>query len=716
MCPWHRTHSQASIALRGNVGSSSCKQGVAQGLRCIACYLVKRILGNRGPLRRILFGIGVIILLTTARQGRSFAIILKTNTKESWIKLKLAPAFNPAVKAVGGKGPVRASERNRANFSSCNTDPGQAENAEGSAMGYNNLLRIREIKMNESSAKGQRLLCVFPSFPSVQLQNAAVETYGKNCDGRLVVSRNTPLVSYSSQTYWINERDPTYRDGAGAILQQILHKVGNEYDWFYFAQPGRYLIGSNAQIRLSFTRNGTDLARKNPLALRTYIHNLWEFPKKVHARGSCPGTEFLNRAAVDELVHVYLKNKESTSGDSNLITWIQSVISDTGTRCVKGLLAKMPNPQKYAELLLSPNATFEQQAVGLYRIQSILNGTCDRQWREKFGFLNGDVRDVTLLRKHGPAFDFFPAGFHKSVCETPFGTGTEGHMGYRGLRKIQIAQQSQEKRILCMIYTHESRHEQLRSIVETWGKGCDGFFAASTKNDESLGAINLLHEGPELYDNLWMKVRAMWQYAFDHFLNDYDFFHIGGDDHYVIVENLKYTVATGNWKEHWNQSVPLFLGGSVADHADLQRRYCGGGSGYTLNRIALRRLVEELFPKSQCWPHWTSAQEDRIMAGCFRSVGIQCMDTNDYKNETRYHPWGVDYHASWTKRKKGNWHPKVLETVHGIAQPEGLAQISDSSVSFHLKPLRTDPDLPPDRGMRRYHAILYGLCENILRR
>ena len=55
-------------------------------------------------------------------------------------------------------------------------------------------------------------------------------------------------------------------------------------------------------------------------------------------------------------------------------------------------------------------------------------------------------------------------------------------------------------RILCMIYTvnlPNDNHTNLQSIAQTWGRQCDGFFAASNSTDHSLGAINLVHLGQE---------------------------------------------------------------------------------------------------------------------------------------------------------------------------------------------------------------------------
>jgi glycoprotein-N-acetylgalactosamine 3-beta-galactosyltransferase len=39
----------------------------------------------------------------------------------------------------------------------------------------------------------------------------------------------------------------------------------------------------------------------------------------------------------------------------------------------------------------------------------------------------------------------------------------------------------------------------------------------STKTDKALGTVNIPHEGPEEYDNIWQKVRAMWSYIYDNY-------------------------------------------------------------------------------------------------------------------------------------------------------------------------------------------------------
>ena len=95
-----------------------------------------------------------------------------------------------------------------------------------------------------------------------------------------------------------------------------------------------------------------------------------------------------------------------------------------------------------------------------------------------------------------------------------------------------------------MWYTIQKNHGKLSAIRETWGQKCDGFMVASDKTDKELGTVNIPHKGPEEYNNIWQKVRSMWSYVYDNYYQDYDWFHIGGDDLYLIVENLRLYVES----------------------------------------------------------------------------------------------------------------------------------------------------------------------------
>ena len=145
--------------------------------------------------------------------------------------------------------------------------------------------------------------------------------------------------------------------------------------------------------------------------------------------------------------------------------------------------------------------------------------------------------------------------------------------------------------------------------------------------------------------------------------------------------------SVGSVKGRWDHSKPLDLGGSLA--ITNKKRYCGGGSGYTLNRAGLDAIIKVAWNNPKCFPHWQGPEEDLYMSRCFRQLQkpMECMDTNDELEETRYHPWDAAYHGHWNHTQLANWNPKAL-ALQKIKSKDNMGQISKSSVSFHLKQLR----------------------------
>lgn len=334
------------------------------------------------------------------------------------------------------------------------------------------------------------------------------------------------------------------------------------------------------------------------------------------------------------------------------------------------------------------------------------------------------------------------------VCDLAPGLAEEGPEGAQGLWKIRqglppthrhnhflpsaIKQsQSSHPRILCLVYTHSNRHETaLRAIVDTWGVDCHGFLALSNQTDESLGAVHVGHPGPETYKNMWQKVRFGWMYVYQHYRNDYDWFHIGGDDHYVIVPNLKRLALSLSSS---GKQEPIYMGSSMVDYK-IRDRFCGGGAGYTLNRQALSVLADVL---PTCFAETTTSEEDRCVGRCLLHHNarrrynysdappqkqerlsqqqkipgaIWCRNTNDDWDEQRYHALDIAFHSTYYKDRKVPWDAKALKRKHNISSTQiGLKQISNTSISFHL-PSSMVESRHADRGIRRYHALLYGAC------
>jgi hypothetical protein len=299
-------------------------------------------------------------------------------------------------------------------------------------------------------------------------------------------------------------------------------------------------------------------------------------------------------------------------------------------------------------------------------------------------------------------------------------------------------------RILCAMYTYSGMRDLARTQALLWGHKCDGFIAFSNETIESLGMIDLEHDGDESYDNMWQKTRSIWSYIYDHYLDDYDYFHLGGDDLYVIVENLRrfltnVHVAAQSDKDGRNgsdadiQSTPLYFGQWVSQPVILDGSsgkiptnhtyMVSGGPGYTLNTAAVRKFVEESL--TTCHATSRVSYEDRLMSKCLRELGIIGQDTRDQSTgEQQYHDTTpadlyatspasssgrrASYHARMSKYWQGLEHPQHLAQQENDSSPKtnpavgpkyGLDAAATYSVSFH--------DLYTPNFVARIHALVY---------
>lgn len=320
-------------------------------------------------------------------------------------------------------------------------------------------------------------------------------------------------------------------------------------------------------------------------------------------------------------------------------------------------------------------------------------------------------------------------------CPNPIDPGVEGKGGRQILEKVRKGVINSQRslatslsggenlpRILCMVYTHEGAHDSsLTAIANTWGRHCDGFFAASTKTNHSIGAIHLLHRGPEEYDNMWQKIRSMWAYAHDNYLDQYDYFHICGDDVYVVVENLRAYLHSNEVKRLEEGHLDVFSAASkVARNTAMLRprpllfgmpveklnkhKYPLGGPGYTLNSAAVELLVKKGLPNYRV--NVTDPREDVFVGKFFASQGVLTTDTRDAKGSWRYGE-NAERHASLSGNVLGFWEPKKMKKKYPKLTywENGVDFLSSQTVSFHLKLARgntTAADL-----IYRYDEILH---------
>ena len=327
----------------------------------------------------------------------------------------------------------------------------------------------------------------------------------------------------------------------------------------------------------------------------------------------------------------------------------------------------------------------------------------------------GYIHDETALRKNPPAFAFDNLeaacnnhDSHYTMLTERVSVDTAAHDAADNTGKSRA-------KIFCLVYTIDKGHSSIPAIRETWAQKCDGFMVGSNKTDASIGAVNIVHDGPEEYNNIWQKVRSMWSYVYDNYYEKYDWFHIGGDDLYLLVENLRLYLESEEIQVAQNggmylpngdekEQTPLFMGRRFAYMGDMNEIFNSGGSGYTINKAALKSMVVKGLPLY--FPHAHTFSEDTMTAKIFKKFGVLPYDTKDDEGSERYMPFMPGHHLDYRvpsgctpnplAETCRDWYPK-----YSINIKFGKEHCSKHSVAFHYV---------KDNSMKRMHALLYGKC------
>jgi hypothetical protein len=93
-------------------------------------------------------------------------------------------------------------------------------------------------------------------------------------------------------------------------------------------------------------------------------------------------------------------------------------------------------------------------------------------------------------------------------------------------------------KLFCGVYSYDDHRDYIRLAALSYGIKCDGFLAFSTATIPSLGMVALMHRGIETYQNMFQKTRSILSYVATHYLQDYDYFHLGGEDMHLIGETV----------------------------------------------------------------------------------------------------------------------------------------------------------------------------------
>ena len=198
----------------------------------------------------------------------------------------------------------------------------------------------------------------------------------------------------------------------------------------------------------------------------------------------------------------------------------------------------------------------------------------------------------------------------------------------------EVAVKLKEKvRVLCWVMTQKPNHHSKAVHVKAiWGKRCNKLLFMSDANNTELPTVHLnVKTGRE---HLTAKTVQAFDYIYKQYFEDYDWFIKADDDTYVIVENLRYLLASHSPDE------PVFFGHHFKVH--VSQGYFSGGAGYVLSKEALRRYGNRT--NGLCASDW--GPEDVQMGRCMEKLNVKTGDSRDALRRTRFHCFHPENHLT----------------------------------------------------------------------
>lgn len=254
-------------------------------------------------------------------------------------------------------------------------------------------------------------------------------------------------------------------------------------------------------------------------------------------------------------------------------------------------------------------------------------------------------------------------------------------------RRPSAAADKPTARLLCMGYTIDRQSQNAAAMARTWMPACDGALIFSDADDDSVPSMRLPHLGPGEDASLWQRTRANLRHVHVHHRAEYEWFVYGGDDYYVIVDNLRALIASPRVRKASERGEALYLGRrlrysnrpSGMNYAFANDMF-NSGATYVLNRRALD-IFATLVDDERCLPRWRTREEDVMLARCLAIGGVDPLDTRDMQGHHRFHPFRPSWHVRQSKASlRRHW----LGTAE-VDRPTGygLQCCSTESVSFH---------------------------------
>ncbi|KAG7257643.1 LOW QUALITY PROTEIN: hypothetical protein CRUP_005225, partial [Coryphaenoides rupestris] len=249
----------------------------------------------------------------------------------------------------------------------------------------------------------------------------------------------------------------------------------------------------------------------------------------------------------------------------------------------------------------------------------------------------------------------------------PHHRGEDGHMADELYKKV---------RILCWVMTGpKNLQTKARHVKATWSRHCNVVVFMSSVDDPDFPTVGL--DTKEGRDQLYWKTIRAYHYAYEHHIDEADWFLKADDDTYAIVDNLRWVLANHTPEE------PVYFGRRFKPYTKQ-----GYMSGVRATKEALRRFVEG-FKNGVC-TH-TSSVEDLAMGQCLEKVGVLAGDSRDTSLRETFHPFVPEQHLT-AKFPKSFWYwsycyypiaEASLTLAFCFLVCQGPNCCSDLSVSFH---------------------------------
>lgn len=258
---------------------------------------------------------------------------------------------------------------------------------------------------------------------------------------------------------------------------------------------------------------------------------------------------------------------------------------------------------------------------------------------------------------------------------------------------IEETVEIQVPKILCVILTSPKYHSlKAIHVRSTWGKHCDKLIFMSAKTDTNIGAIgfNVVDD----HNHLWSKVKEMFYYVHENFIDDYDWVFKGDDDSFAILENMRYFLSS------YSPQDPVYFGHRFQTKVH-KYGYFSGGSGYVMSNAAVRLFTEKILTNSSfCRVSKDTGSEDFNMGECLDLAGVYPGDSRDPLKRDRFLPFVPVQHLFPSRDPKfWYWSYNYYKT------PEGLDCCSNYTISTHY----IKPKLMYTLYFLTYHLHLFGV-------